>query len=78
MSKTAEPNRAPAERPSEFKAGVSPIAFGNQTIFRVSLEKQRPEHLGGRLTALRPSLTTGLPLSCAIVKLPKIVSGERR
>jgi hypothetical protein len=49
---------------TEVKACLQ-IAFGNQTIF----EKRFPS--SQRLTALRPCLAAGLPLSCAIVILQK-------
>jgi hypothetical protein len=52
-------------------AGFSPIAFGNQTISIKALIKN-PNTLARRLTALRPYLAIGLPLSYAIIALQKI------
>jgi hypothetical protein len=51
-----------------LKSWLSPTAFGNQTI-----SSQHAFTPGKRLTALRPCLATGLPLSCAIVVLQKAV-----
>jgi hypothetical protein len=49
---------------------LSPTAFGNQTISRRDAFIAKRLR---RLTALRPHLATGLPLSCAIVVLRKTI-----
>jgi hypothetical protein len=61
------------------KLWLSRIAFGNQTI-----SSKRGESFAKtsgfitlffeRLTALRPYLAAGLPLSCAIIALRKIIA----
>jgi hypothetical protein len=61
--------------PVDIKRFESPaylrIAFGNQTISNWKKRVRRPLSRSWRLTALRPCLAAGLPLSYAIVVLQK-------
>jgi hypothetical protein len=55
-----------------LKSRLSPTAFGNQTISS-NVGAVKASRLRRRLMALRPYLAAGLPLSCTIVALRKIV-----
>ncbi len=72
-SRTARRERAGANFARRFEATTLPIAFGNQTFSGPSASANAL-----RLTALRPYLAIGLPLSCAIIVLGKNSLGRLR